>query len=110
MGLLVQELKKLCELRMEVETGYMEKSPHEKEQKKLLKKEKKLKKIAVEWAEAKKLCRLNDEDVRMARELGMSPRDAIKNRPNRSEQWKEPVKDWIHDLYEKRFGGRSGSN
>jgi len=50
----------------------MEKSTQEKEQKKLLKKKKKAEKIAAEWAEAKKLCRLNDDDVRMARQLGMS--------------------------------------
>ena len=82
----------------------MEKSAQDKEQKKLLKKKKKAEKIAAEWAEAKKRCRLNDDDVRMARELQMSPRDAIKNMPNRSEPWKAPVKDWIHNLYEKRFG------
>jgi len=110
MGLWVQELKELCELRMGVVTRYMEKSPQEKEQKKLLRKKKKAEKIAAEWAEAKRLCRLNNDDVRMARELGMSPRDAIKNRPNRSEPWKAPVKDWIHDLYEKRFGGRGRGN
>ena len=63
-----------------------------------------------EWAEAKRLCRLNDEMVRMAKELGMSPRSLIKNRPNPSEQWKEPVADWILDLHEERFGNRSSNN
>ena len=26
----------------------------------------------------------------------------IKNIPNKSEMWKAPVKDWIHDVYGKR--------
>ena len=26
----------------------------------------------------------------------------IKNIPNKSEMWKAPVKDWIHDMYDKR--------
>ncbi|MBM7604855.1 hypothetical protein JOC75_002859 [Metabacillus crassostreae] len=46
------------------------------------------------WLEAKKQCWLNQNDIQMAKELGMSPK----------QQWKAPVKDWIHDLYEKLFG------
>ena len=84
----------------------MEKSDELKELKKQQRKAKKAKKVAMEWAEAKKRCRLSDEDVSMARELGMSPRDAIKNMPSKSEQWKAPVKDWIHNLHNKRFGKR----
>jgi hypothetical protein len=57
-----------------------------------------------EWAEAKNLCRLNVEDIRMAKELGMSPRGLRKNIPSPSQRWKLPVKDWIRELYEKRFG------
>ena len=26
-----------------------------------------------------------------------------KNIPNKNEQWKAPVKDWIRDMYEDRF-------
>lgn len=55
-----------------------------------------------EWAEAKRRCRLNQEDIRMAKELGFRPRSLIKNIPSESQQWKAPVKDWIRDLYEKR--------
>jgi hypothetical protein len=54
------------------------------------------------WAKAKRLCRLNVEDVRMAKELGMNPRKLIKNIPNKSEPWKAPVKIWVRDLYRKR--------
>lgn len=54
-----------------------------------------------DWAEAKRRCRLNDDDIRMAEELGMSPRSLLKNIPSPREQWKAPVKDWIRDQYEK---------
>ena len=53
------------------------------------------------WAKAKKVCRLNMEDIRMAKELGMSPRSLMKNIPSPTQQWKAPVKDWIRDLYEE---------
>jgi len=40
----------------------------------------------------------------MARELGLNPRSLIKNIPSPTQQWKLPVKQWIHELYEKRTG------
>ena len=55
-------------------------------------------------AKAKTLCRLNAEDVRKAKKLGMRPRALIGNIPNSSQQWKAPVRFWIRDLYAKRFG------
>jgi len=55
-----------------------------------------------EWAKAKKLCRLNQEDIRMAKELGFRPRSLMKNIPDKSQRWKAPVKIWIRDLYEKK--------
>jgi hypothetical protein len=57
-----------------------------------------------QWAEAKRCCRLNREDIRMARELGLNPRSLIKNIPSPQQQWKLPVKQWIHELYEKKTG------
>ncbi|MCI0446826.1 hypothetical protein L0152_26950 [bacterium] len=57
-----------------------------------------------EWAKAKKLCRLNQDDIRLAKELGLKPHTLIKNIPNKNQQWKEPVKQWIHSLYAKRYG------
>lgn len=56
------------------------------------------------WAEAKKRCRLNESDIQMAKELGMTPKSLIKNIPAKNQQWKAPVKIWIRDLYEKKFG------
>ena len=40
------------------------------------------------WAEAKKKCRLNEEDIRMAKEMGLNPKRLIKNIPSPREQWK----------------------
>ena len=54
------------------------------------------------WAEAKKKCRLNENDIRMAKEMGLNPKSLIKNIPSPKEQWKLPVKDWIHEMYEDR--------
>ena len=54
------------------------------------------------WAEAKRRCRLNTEDVRKAKEMGLNPRSLIKNIPAKTELWKLPVKDWIREMYLKR--------
>ena len=62
-----------------------------------------------QWAKTKTVCRLNMEDVRMAKELGLSPQGLRKNRPSPSQQWKQPVKEWIHELYEKRFGRKTSA-
>ena len=56
------------------------------------------------WAEAKVRCRLNMEDIRKAKQLGISPRALMKNIPSPSQKWKLPVKLWIAELHEKRFG------
>ncbi len=54
------------------------------------------------WAEAKKKCRLNEEDIRMANEMLLNPKSLIKNIPSPREQWKQPVKIWIREMYEER--------
>ncbi|MCF7955470.1 MAG: hypothetical protein K9M75_06690 [Phycisphaerae bacterium] len=53
------------------------------------------------WVEAKRRCCLNNEDIRMAKEMGLNPKSLIKNIPSKSEQWKSPVKNWIRDIYQK---------
>ena len=53
------------------------------------------------WIEAKSKCRLNNEDIRMAKELGLNPVKLIKNIPSKSQPWKLPVKEWLHEIYEK---------
>lgn len=57
-----------------------------------------------DWAEAKKRCRLNQADIQMAKELGMTPKSLLKNIPSPNQQWKAPVKLWIRELYDKKFG------
>ena len=56
------------------------------------------------WPEAKKLCRLNQLDIEMAKRLGFGPDALIRAIPDRKQRWKLPVKDWIHELHFKRFG------
>lgn len=55
------------------------------------------------WAVAKRRCHLNQEDIRMAKELGLKPH-SLKNIPSPNQQWKLPVKQWIQELYEKKTG------
>lgn len=55
-----------------------------------------------EWTEAKRRCRLSEEDVWMAKELGLNPRSLIKNIPNPRERWKGPVNIWVREMYRKR--------
>lgn len=54
------------------------------------------------WQEAKKRCRLDDEDIALAKRLGLNPRSLIKNIPSKSEPWKAPVKDWLYEIEAKR--------
>lgn len=59
------------------------------------------------WKEAKKKCRLNENDIKMAKELGLNPKSLMKNIPNKNQQWKAPVKDWIRELHEERFSRKT---
>ena len=54
------------------------------------------------WDEAKRKCHIGDEEIRMAKEMGLNPKSLIKNIPSKSEMWKAPVKEWIRDMYEER--------
>jgi hypothetical protein len=58
------------------------------------------------WAEARRLCRLSAEDVRMAKELGFQPKSLMKNIPSPAQRWKMPVKDWVRSIYQEKFGTR----
>ena len=55
-----------------------------------------------QWAEAKQKCHLNNEDIALAKRLGLNPRSLIKHIPSKSEPWKAPVKDWLHEIDAKR--------
>ena len=54
------------------------------------------------WKEAKVRCRLNEEDIRKAKEMGLNPKSLIKNIPSKQQQWKLPVKEWLRDMWEDR--------
>jgi hypothetical protein len=58
------------------------------------------------WARAKKVCQLNLEEVRMAKELGFRPETLIRNVPQRKQKWKLPVSLWICSRYEERHPGK----
>jgi len=64
------------------------------------------KKLA-QWKDAQRRCKLSDEAVKMAKEIGLNPLSLMKNIPNKSEQWKAPVEEWIRDMYEKRHSKNS---
>jgi len=55
-----------------------------------------------DWKKVKKLCRLNEEDIRIAREMGLNPKSLIKNIPGKDQQWKEPVRQWLWSIWEDR--------
>ncbi|RLL82216.1 hypothetical protein [Mesotoga sp. BH458_6_3_2_1] len=59
------------------------------------------KKREEEWKEVKKRCKVGDETVRMAKELGINPKTLIKNIPSKAEKWKAPVDVWIREMYDK---------
>jgi hypothetical protein len=54
------------------------------------------------WAECKRKCRLNIEDITLAKRLGLNPKSLIKNIPNKSQPWKAPVKIWLRQIEAKR--------
>lgn len=54
------------------------------------------------WKEAKIRCRLNDDEIQLAKQLGMSPKSLLKNIPGPKEYWKLSVKQWIHSLAKEK--------
>ncbi len=62
------------------------------------------------WRDAKKLCRLNERQVAMARALGMNPKKLPGLRPSPQQRWKLPVGAFIEECYRKRFGGSPESD
>lgn len=54
------------------------------------------------WQDAQKKCRLNPEDVALAKRLGLNPRSLIKSIPSPKEPWKAPVSEWLHEMDAKQ--------
>ena len=55
------------------------------------------------WQAAQKRHRLSDKHVQMARELGLNPDKLGKIDNHKQERWKEPLPQFIEDIYFKRF-------
>ena len=56
------------------------------------------------WIDARKRHHLSHAHVQMARELGMNPKKLGKIDNHRQEPWKMPLRQFIENLYLKRFG------
>jgi hypothetical protein len=56
------------------------------------------------WIEARGRFRLSNDQVQMARELGMNPKTLGKMANHKQEPWKAPLPQFIEDLYLRRFG------
>ena len=54
------------------------------------------------WKKAKAKCRLNTEEIELAKKLGITPKSLMKNVPNKSEPWKAPVGVWLREIDAKR--------
>jgi hypothetical protein len=59
-----------------------------------------------QWAKTKNVCRLNMDDIRMAKELGMSPQSLRKNKPSPSQPWKQPVKNGLASYTKNALDGK----
>ena len=55
------------------------------------------------WKEAKKIFRLSDTHIQMARELGMNPKKFGSLDNHKQERWKAPLPEFIEDIYFKTF-------
>ncbi len=55
------------------------------------------------WIIAQKKHHLSDKHVQMARELGLNPDKLGKIDNHKQEPWKAPLKDFIENIYLKRF-------
>ncbi len=56
------------------------------------------------WIDARRKFHLSHEHVQMARELGMNPKKLGKLDNHDQEPWKLPLREFIRQLYSKRFG------
>lgn len=58
------------------------------------------------WIETRKRYHLSDEQIQMARGLGLNPRKFSKYANEKQEPWKKPLPEFIEEIYFKRFGKR----
>jgi hypothetical protein len=56
------------------------------------------------WIDAQKRFHLTDEQIQMARELGLNPKKFGSMDNHKQEPWKTPLPVFIEELYLKHFG------
>ena len=54
------------------------------------------------WQDAKKKCRLTDEDIARSKRLGLNPHRLLPPLPRNPAPWKAPVSEWLREMEEKR--------
>lgn len=54
------------------------------------------------WKQAKTKCRLNIEEIEIAKKLGINPKSLMKNIPSKSQPWKASVGEWLRELDAKQ--------
>ena len=57
-----------------------------------------------EWKRVKNKCGLDDEEVRMAIKLSLTPEKVLRMIPDKKEQWKDAPPLRIRRLYSRKFG------
>jgi hypothetical protein len=62
------------------------------------------------WIDAQRRFSLSDEQILMARELGMNPKKFGSLANYKQEPWKSPLPDFIEELYFKHFGKTKTDN
>ena len=56
------------------------------------------------WLEVKKRYRLSNEVIQMAKKLGLNPKKFGGLANHKQEPWKQPLPEFIKNIYVKRFG------
>ena len=56
------------------------------------------------WIDAQKRFHLSNEQIQMAREIGLNPEKFGSMANNKQEPWKTPLPEFIEELYLKHFG------
>jgi len=62
-----------------------------------------MKKNEQDWLVAKKKYKLSADVISMAKQLGLNPRKFGSIANHKQQPWKEPLPQFIRNIYEKRF-------
>lgn len=59
------------------------------------------------WSEVKKRYRLSNKVIQMAKKLGLNPKKFGSIANHKQEPWKQPLHEFIKEIYEKRYGANN---